>query len=558
MVGPVIAAFGSQEQKERFLPATANLDIWWSQGFSEPDAGSDLASLRTAAVRDGDDYVVNGQKTWTTLGQYGDWIFTLVRTDPDAPKKQTGISFLLIDMTSPGLTVRPIKLIDGGHEVNEVFFEDVRVPVEQPRRRGEQGLDLRQVPARQRAGRRRARRLDQARARPGQGARRQDRARRPVRRRPVRRAGERAARARAHRAARRGELRRRQAAPGVVGAQAARHRAAAGRHRAARRPRRPRRRRLRGRRRLGGARSGPGWRRRATSTTARPRSTAAPTRCSGRSSPARSSGSDWLRRADDMDFELDDEQTALRDAVRRLLGEHVRDDRRPPRRDREGPRAGTRGCGAGSPRWACSACRSPRRTAAWAPARSRWPSSPSRSGGCSRRSRSSRRSCSPAACSPLPAAPRRSELLLPGVADGTTVAGVRALRAGRRGRHRRRAASPRRRTATAGCSTASRSRCSTARSADVLVVSRPGRRRVVGPHRAVRRRGRRLRASTGSATRRTTAPGRPGSPSPRPRPPRWATGGRPTPRTCSRCVAAHAQVALLPRGGRRDGHGAAT
>ena len=128
MVGPVIAAFGSQELKERFLPPTANLDIWWSQGFSEPDAGSDLASLRTTAVRDGDEYVVNGQKTWTTLGQYGDWIFTLVRTNPDV-KKQAGISFLLIDMTSPGLTVRPIELIDGGHEVNEVFFEDVRVPV---------------------------------------------------------------------------------------------------------------------------------------------------------------------------------------------------------------------------------------------------------------------------------------------------------------------------------------------------------------------------------------------------------------------------------------------
>ena len=129
MVGPVIAAFGSQEQKERFLPPTANLDIWWSQGFSEPEAGSDLASRRTAAVRDGDVYVVNGQKTWTTLGQYGDWIFTLVRTDPAAPKKQQGISFLLIDMTSPGLTVRPIRLIDGSVEVNEVFFEDVRVPV---------------------------------------------------------------------------------------------------------------------------------------------------------------------------------------------------------------------------------------------------------------------------------------------------------------------------------------------------------------------------------------------------------------------------------------------
>lgn len=130
MVGPVIATFGSQEQKERFLPATANLDIWWSQGFSEPDAGSDLASLRTTAVRDGDDWVVNGQKTWTTLGQYGDWIFTLVRTNPEAEKKQAGISFLLIDMTSPGLTVRPIELLDGSFEVNEVFFDNVRVPAE--------------------------------------------------------------------------------------------------------------------------------------------------------------------------------------------------------------------------------------------------------------------------------------------------------------------------------------------------------------------------------------------------------------------------------------------
>lgn len=129
MVGPVIAAFGSQELKERFLAKTANLDIWWSQGFSEPDAGSDLASLRTTAVKEGDEYVVNGQKTWTTLGQYGDWIFNLVRTDPDA-KKQAGISFLLIDMTTPGVTVRPIELIDGGFEVNEVFFDNVRVPAE--------------------------------------------------------------------------------------------------------------------------------------------------------------------------------------------------------------------------------------------------------------------------------------------------------------------------------------------------------------------------------------------------------------------------------------------
>jgi alkylation response protein AidB-like acyl-CoA dehydrogenase len=129
MIGPVIAQFGSQDQKEKFLPATANVDIFWSQGFSEPDAGSDLASLRTSAVLDGDHWVVNGQKTWTTLGQYGDWIFTLVRTDPEV-KKQAGISMLLIDMTTPGVEVRPIELIDGGHEVNEVWFDDVRVPAE--------------------------------------------------------------------------------------------------------------------------------------------------------------------------------------------------------------------------------------------------------------------------------------------------------------------------------------------------------------------------------------------------------------------------------------------
>ncbi|AGZ49729.1 acyl-CoA dehydrogenase family protein [Mycobacterium kansasii] len=131
MVGPVIAEFGSQEIKQRFLPPTASIDIWWCQGFSEPEAGSDLASLRTTAVRDGDSYVVNGQKTWTTLGQYADWIFCLVRTDPQAPKRQAGISFLLIDMATPGITLRPIKTIDGGHEVNEVFFSDVRVPVDQ-------------------------------------------------------------------------------------------------------------------------------------------------------------------------------------------------------------------------------------------------------------------------------------------------------------------------------------------------------------------------------------------------------------------------------------------
>ena len=129
MVGPVIYTFGSEEQKKKYLPAIANLDTWWSQGFSEPGAGSDLAGLRTTAKREGDHYIVNGQKTWTTLGQHGDMIFMLVRTDPNA-KKQEGISFLLIDMKSPGITVKPIITIEGGHEVNEVFFDDVKVPVE--------------------------------------------------------------------------------------------------------------------------------------------------------------------------------------------------------------------------------------------------------------------------------------------------------------------------------------------------------------------------------------------------------------------------------------------
>jgi len=129
MVGPVIAQFGSQETKERFLPATANADIFWCQGFSEPGSGSDLASLRTKAEKQGDKYIVNGQKIWTTLAQYADWIFCLVRTDPTA-KQQEGISFVLIDMKSPGITVRPIVTIDGGREVNEVFFDNVEVPIE--------------------------------------------------------------------------------------------------------------------------------------------------------------------------------------------------------------------------------------------------------------------------------------------------------------------------------------------------------------------------------------------------------------------------------------------
>jgi alkylation response protein AidB-like acyl-CoA dehydrogenase len=129
LVGPVIYTFGTPAQKARFLPDIVAGTVWWCQGYSEPGAGSDLASLQTRAVRDGDHYVVNGQKTWTTLGHYADWGFFLVRTDPTA-RKQAGISFLLIDMRSPGVTVRPIITLDGTHEVNEVWLDDVRVPVE--------------------------------------------------------------------------------------------------------------------------------------------------------------------------------------------------------------------------------------------------------------------------------------------------------------------------------------------------------------------------------------------------------------------------------------------
>ncbi len=129
MVGPVIYTFGSQAQKERFLPRIVDLSEWWCQGFSEPGAGSDLAGLRTTAKRDGGQWVIEGQKTWTTLAQYADWIFVLARTDAKV-KKQEGISFLLVDMKSPGVTVRPIQTIDGGHEVNEVFFDAVRVPLD--------------------------------------------------------------------------------------------------------------------------------------------------------------------------------------------------------------------------------------------------------------------------------------------------------------------------------------------------------------------------------------------------------------------------------------------
>ena len=127
MVAPVIMAFGNAEQQARFLPGIGSGEVWWSQGYSEPGSGSDLASVKCKAERVGDNYIVNGQKTWTTLGQYGEWIFCLVRTSNDG-KPQTGISFLLIDMKSPGVSVKPIVLLDGEAEVNEVWFDNVEVP----------------------------------------------------------------------------------------------------------------------------------------------------------------------------------------------------------------------------------------------------------------------------------------------------------------------------------------------------------------------------------------------------------------------------------------------
>jgi alkylation response protein AidB-like acyl-CoA dehydrogenase len=129
MVAPVIMAFGSQAQKDHFLPRILSCEDWWCQGYSEPGAGYDLASLKTTAVREGEHYIVNGQKTWTTLAQHADMIFCLVRTDTGV-RKQEGISFLLMDMHAPGVTVRPIIMLDEDHEVNEVFFDNVRVPVE--------------------------------------------------------------------------------------------------------------------------------------------------------------------------------------------------------------------------------------------------------------------------------------------------------------------------------------------------------------------------------------------------------------------------------------------
>ena len=130
MVGPIIYSFGNNEQKRRFLPDILSSDVWWCQGYSEPGSGSDLASLSTKAKRQSDHYVVNGVKIWTTLAQYADWIFCLVRTNSDVARRQEGISFLLIDMKTPGVSIKPIITMDGTHEINEVHFENAKVPIE--------------------------------------------------------------------------------------------------------------------------------------------------------------------------------------------------------------------------------------------------------------------------------------------------------------------------------------------------------------------------------------------------------------------------------------------
>ncbi len=131
MVGPVIYTYGTEEQKEKFLPDILSSSVWWCQGYSEPGAGSDLASLKTRADLDGDEYVINGTKTWTTLAQHADWIFILARTNSDVARKQEGISFLLVKMDAPGITVTPIYTLDGDHEINQVFFDNVRIPADQ-------------------------------------------------------------------------------------------------------------------------------------------------------------------------------------------------------------------------------------------------------------------------------------------------------------------------------------------------------------------------------------------------------------------------------------------
>ena len=150
MIGPVLMKFGTPAQRAHFLPRIITMEDWWCQGYSEPGAGSDLASLKTSARREGESYVVNGQKTWTTLAQFADWMFCLVRTRSDG-KPQEGISFVLIDMRSPGVRVRPIRTLDLGADVNEVFLDEVRDPGRQSGGRRESRLDHRQISARPRA-----------------------------------------------------------------------------------------------------------------------------------------------------------------------------------------------------------------------------------------------------------------------------------------------------------------------------------------------------------------------------------------------------------------------
>ncbi len=256
MIGPVIANFGTQEMKEKFLPKTANLDIWWCQGFSEPNAGSDLASLTTKAVQDGDDWIINGQKTWTTLGQYADWIFVLARTDPEV-KKQAGISMILCPMDAEGVTVRPIQLIDGSSEVNEVFFEDVRVPAENMVGDVNTGwTQAKFLLGNERVGVAPIGAIKRNLATAKELAAKSGVLDDPLIGRAVRRDRERAARPGADRAARGRQLRRRQAAPGLLGAQAQGDRAAAGGLGADGRHLRPRRPRLRRGRRLRRSRVG--------------------------------------------------------------------------------------------------------------------------------------------------------------------------------------------------------------------------------------------------------------------------------------------------------------
>ena len=325
MVGPVIYTFGSQAQKERFLPRIVDLRDWWCQGFSEPGAGSDLAGLRTSARREGDGWVINGQKTWTTLAQYADWIFVLARTDAQV-KKQEGISFFLVDMKSPGITVRPIQTIDGGHEVNEVFLDNVRVPLEKIVGEENKGWDYakfllgneRNGIARVGVSKARLDRIRELAAIPVYGAR--PKIDGSVVPREARRG-----RGRAEGAGNDPDARdlqppqSRQARSRLFGAQdqglgnpAGDDRVADGRGRPLR-PALPRSRTTDAGTSRRSARIGRRRSRRPISTRARSRSTAGRTKSSAASSPRRSWGSET------MDFDLSDEQEQLRDNVARLM-----------------------------------------------------------------------------------------------------------------------------------------------------------------------------------------------------------------------------------------------